>query len=95
MGTGCVRSLLIYGFDTDKDFLLGIEELCKLGVEPIISIFRPLENTGLVTQNPPATLDIFYLYQKCQRIVQKYSMILGPDCPQCQNNTLSYHQDPL
>lgn len=93
--TGCVRSLLIYGFDADKDFLLGIEELCKLGVEPIISIFRPLENTGLVTQNPPATLDIFYLYQKCQRIVQKYSMILGPDCPQCQNNTLSYHQDPL
>lgn len=87
---GNVRSLLIYGFDTDAIFLSGIEELCRLGVEPIISIFRPLENTELENMNPPATLDIINIYQQCQLIVQKYSMVLGPDCPQCQNNTLSY-----
>lgn len=88
--TGCVRSLLVYGFDSDDNFLTGIEQLCCLGVQPIISIFRPLENTELRTQNPPATLDIFTIYQECQKIVQKHSLILGPNCPQCQNNTLSY-----
>ena len=88
--TGCVRSLLIYGFDLDKEFIDGIEKLCRTGVEPIISIFRPLENTELVVQNPPLTSSIFGIYQECQRIAQKYNLILGPDCPQCQNNTLSY-----
>lgn len=88
--TGCVRSLLIYGFDTDDTFLSGIEQLCQLGVEPIISIFRPLENTELSYLNPPPTSDILKIYQKCQDIVQKHNLILGPDCPQCQNNTLSY-----
>lgn len=88
--TGCVRSLLIYGFDSDDIFLDGIEQLCCLGVEPIISIFRPLENTELIIQNPPATADIITIYQESQKIAQRYSLILGPDCPQCQNNTLSY-----
>ena len=88
--TGNVRSLLIYGFDSDSNFLNGIESLCKLGVEPIISIFRPLDNTELLFLNPPQTLDICEIYQKCKEITEKYSLILGPDCPQCQNNTLSY-----
>lgn len=88
--TGNVRSLIIYGFDTDPNFLNGIENLCKLGVEPIISIFRPLDNTEFAQLNPPPTADIFAIYQKCKKITKKYSLILGPDCPQCQNNTLSY-----
>lgn len=88
--TGNVRSLLIYGFDTNYDFLEGIEKLCKLGVEPIISIFRPLNNTEFSELNPPPTLDIIAIYNNCQRLVKNYSMILGPDCPMCQNNTLSF-----
>lgn len=91
---GQVRSLLIYGLDTEENFINGIKQLCKIGVEPIISIFRPLENTELASLNPPSTLDIFSIYHKCQKIVQEYSMILGPDCPQCQNNTLSYTDIP-
>ena len=88
--TGKVRSLLIYGFDSDDTFLKGIEYLCDLGVEPIISIFRPLNGTEFSELNPPPTCDIINIYNKCQNIVSKYSMILGPDCPMCQNNTLSY-----
>lgn len=87
---GNVRSLLIYGFDTDSEFLKGIENLCKLGIEPIISIFRPLNGTDFSELNPPSTLDIISIYDKCKQIVETYSMILGPDCPMCQNNTLSF-----
>lgn len=87
---GCVRSLLIYGFDTDEDFLCGIESLCQIGVEPIISIFRPLKSTPFEKLNPPPTIDIISIYEKCKNIVEKYSLILGPSCPQCRNNTLSF-----
>lgn len=88
--TGRVRSLLIYGFDTDHDFLNGIEDLCSKGVEPIISIFRPLRGTEFGNLNPPPTKDIISIYNRSQEIVKKYSLILGPDCPKCQNNTLSF-----
>lgn len=87
---GNVRSLLIYGFDPLDTFLEGIEALCKNGVEPIISIFRPLKDTPMENFCPPSTVDLFSLYRSCQSIVHKYSLILGPDCVECQNNTLSY-----
>lgn len=87
---GKVRSLLIYGFDDDNTFLKGIEQLCQKGVEPIISIFRPLKETELENSMPPSTLSIYSIYEKCKKISKKYSLILGPDCPECQNNTLSY-----
>ena len=88
--TGRVRSLLIYGFEKEDKFLKGIEELCKLGVEPIISIFRPLEQTYFESYAPPSTIEIISLYNKCKEITDKYSLILGPDCTECQNNTLSF-----
>lgn len=88
--TGKVRSLLIYGFDSDSEFLNGIENLCELGIEPIISVFRPLNGTEFSELNPPPTLDIISIYDKCKKIVENHSMILGPDCPMCQNNTLSF-----
>lgn len=88
--TGNVRSLLIYGFDSLSTFLQGIETLCEKGVEPIISVFRPLKDTPLENLNPPSTVELFSLYQSCMNITKKYSLILGPDCIECQNNTLSY-----
>lgn len=90
--SGKVRSLLIYGFDTDEVFLSGIKELCRLGVEPIISIFRPLKHTELEHLNPPSTLDVFSIYEKCLKITSQFSLVLGPDCPMCQNNTLSFSE---
>lgn len=88
--TGKVRSLLIYGLDDDDHFLFGINKLCALGVEPIISIFRPLSGTLLENENPPDTSNIFSIYEKCRYITENYSLILGPDCAECQNNTLSF-----
>lgn len=88
--SGKVRSLLIYGLDNDDYFLAGINKLCALGVEPIISIFRPLSGTILENENPPATSDIFSIYEKCRCITENYSLILGPDCTECQNNTLAF-----
>ena len=88
--SGKVRSLLIYGLDNDDCFLSGINKLCAIGVEPIVSIFRPLSGTILENENPPVTSDIFSIYEKCRYITRNHSLILGPDCAECQNNTLSF-----
>ena len=88
--SGRVRSLLIYGFDTDQAFSDGIEKLCLLGIEPIISVFRPLNGTEFEKLNPPPTENLLSIYKKCSDITKKYGLILGPDCPMCQNNTLSF-----
>lgn len=88
--SGKVRSLLIYGLDNDDCFLSGINKLCAMGVEPIVSIFRPLSGTTLENENPPDTSDIFSIYEKCRYITRNHSLILGPDCVECQNNTLSF-----
>ena len=88
--SGKVRSLLIYGLDTDQAFVEGIEKLCILGIEPIISVFRPLSGTEFETLNPPPTVNLLSIYKRCSNIAKKYGLILGPDCPMCQNNTLSF-----
>lgn len=90
--SGKVRSLLIYGFDNNDCFLSGVNKLCALGVEPIVSIFRPLSGTVLENENPPITSDIFSIYEKCRYITENHSLILGPDCVECQNNTLSFSE---
>lgn len=87
--TGKVRSLVIYGLDNDQEFLKGIERLCSLGVEPVISCFRPLKNTPLSHWMPPDTADVIKIYNECQKIAKKYDLNLGPDCLPCRNNTIS------
>ena len=87
--TGKVRSLVIYGFDSDQDFFKGIERICSIGVEPIISCFRPLNDTPLSHWMPPDTNDVIRIYNKCQQIANHYNLKLGPDCLPCRNNTIS------
>lgn len=87
--TGNVRSLVIYGFDSDIEFLNGIEQLCSWGVEPIISCFRPLDKTVLSLCMPPDTVKVMNIYKKSLNIVHKYNLDLGPDCLSCRNNTIS------
>ena len=87
--TGNVRSLIIYGFDKDNIFLEGIESLCRIGVEPIISAFRPLNGTELYDQIPPNTISIIDIFHRSSNVAAEYNLILGPNCLPCRNNTIS------
>lgn len=86
---GAVRSLIIYGLENDDIFLEGLEKLCSMGVEPIISAFRPLAGTIMQDYMPPKTQDIICMYKKASKIAEKFGLILGPDCIPCRNNTIS------
>lgn len=87
---GKVRSLLVYGLESDSSFLEGIEWLASNGVQPIISPFRALSGTIYADTVPPSTKNLIQIYNKASKICQKYNLNLGPDCIYCQNNTLSF-----
>lgn len=88
--TGNVRSMLIYGFDDTKTFYEGIETLARIGVAPIISIFRPMPNTVFEDYIAPDNAKLYEIFKKSNAICNKYNLELGPTCVACQNNTLSF-----
>lgn len=88
--TGKVRSLLVYGLESDSTFLEGIEWLASNGIQPVISPFRALSGTVYANTAPPTTQNLMQIYDKASQICKKYNLNLGPDCIYCQNNTLSF-----
>ena len=86
---GAVRAMLIVGLEPHKSFMDGIKKLAKLGIQPIISIFRPLPDTPLENLIAPPLEYVYKLYYQAEKICNKYGLHLGPTCAYCQNNTLS------
>lgn len=87
--SGNVRSLLMVGLEPIEDTLKGVEFLCKSGVLPILSLFRPLPNTPLEHITPMDYTTVYSLWEKANNICRRYNLILGPYCIPCQNNTIS------
>lgn len=84
--TGNVRSALIVGLESETSVLKGVEFLCKIGVSPILTIFKPdgeLEN--FFAPNSSIILDI---WEKAELICKKYNVPLGPSCRYCEDNVL-------
>lgn len=87
---GAVRSAFILGLEKMDSLLEGVEFVCKLGVAPIFSVFRPIPCTEMEYVNPPENEWLLDAYEKAELICNKYDLKLGPDCPACQNNTLAF-----
>lgn len=87
--TGKVRSLMIVGLESESYLLQGIQELCKIGVMPILSVFRPVPGTDTENIVPPSNYFLRNIYRKGTLICKEFSLHLGPECSSCQNNTLS------
>ncbi|MCL2313121.1 MAG: hypothetical protein FWC41_11695, partial [Firmicutes bacterium] len=90
--TGNVRSAFIVGLEPHKSLMEGIATLCKLGVAPILSVFRPLPETEMSNVIPPCNEELHNLYKEAQKICACYGLALGPACTKCQNNTLSFNE---
>lgn len=87
--TGKVRSLMIIGLESEKSALQGIRKLCQIGVMPILSVFRPIPGTDTENIVPPSNHFLRKIYKEGTMICKEFSLDLGPECPSCQNNTLS------
>ena len=86
---GSVRSMLIVGLEPKESLMRGIEELARNGIQPILSIFRPLPKTPMVGWNPPSMSFLFEVYGEISKKCREYKMSVGPECVNCQNNTLA------
>lgn len=89
---GAVRSAFVVGLESMESLLQGTEFVCKMGVAPIFSVFRPIPFTEMENVIPPENEWLLELYNKAEKICSNYKLKLGPDCPACQNNTLSFDQ---
>ncbi len=88
---GKVRSAFVVGLENEESLLAGVEYVCKLGVAPIFSVFRPIPFTEMENMNPPDNEWLLNVYEKAETICRKYGLKPGPDCPACQNNTLAFN----
>ena len=86
---GAVRTAFVVGLESADSLLNGIEKMCKIGVAPILSIFRPIPGTEMENNIVPSNDFLYSVYVRASEICKKYNLSLGPSCGYCQNNTLS------
>ncbi len=86
-----IRTMVIYGLEPERSFMEGMDWLIENGIQPIISLFRPLKNTDLENYVAPPMISVYNLYKTMEKKYSEkgQSINLGPGCTYCQNNTLS------
>lgn len=92
--SGNVRSMFIVGLESEKSLLSGVEEVCKIGVSPILSLFKPIAGTPLDFLLPPPDTDLLKIVCAAQSICKKYGVKMGPSCHYCEDNTLKISESP-
>ncbi len=63
--------------------------LIENGIQPMLSVFRPLQGTALERYLPPKMTALYRLYFAMEKECEAHALHLGPSCLYCQNNTLS------
>ncbi len=86
---GRVRTIFMVGLEPADSLLRGVDHVASMGVSPILSLFRPIEDTPMQNLLAPSDQEIWEIYQQAQAICSRYGLSLGPTCPYCQDNTLS------
>ncbi len=86
--TGNVRTIFIVGLESKNSLLTGIDNICKLGVSPILSLFKPIDGTPLSHLLPPSDEEILDIVCKVETICKKHNVPMGPTCVCCEDNTL-------
>ena len=93
--SGNVRTIFIVGLESKNSLLSGIETVCKIGVSPILSLFKPISGTPLDYLLPPSDNELLEIVYAVQGICEKYGVELGPHCHYCEDNTLKVSEPPI
>lgn len=95
-GRNCnVRSAFVVGLESAKTLLQGIEHICRFGVSPILSLFKPIPGTPLEYMLPPSNEEIAEICHRVHKICKTYGVELGPSCRYCEDNTLKISAENL
>lgn len=87
--TECVRTMFVVGLEPITSLKQGLRLVIDNGIQPMLSVFRPLPNTPLEGALPPTMQELAALYTEIEKWCSEKGIHLGPGCNYCQNNTLS------
>lgn len=88
---GDLRSMIMVGLESTENLFKLVGELVSLGVQPVLSIFRPLPQTPMENNIMPPNDYLEKIYYKSLDICRKTNPLynLGPKCSACKNNVLA------
>lgn len=87
LGPSRVRSMLMVGLEPIEDTVAGARAIVEHGGTPVLSPFRPDPATPLSNMPPPDAETLRETYLRCLEVTDGQ---LGPDCPPCTHNTLTF-----
>ena len=90
LGPGRVRSMLMVGLEPMADTLDGVRAIVERGCIPVLSPFRPDPATPLRALAPPSADQLEETYLRAVEITSAAGCSLGPACPPCSHNTLTF-----
>jgi Radical SAM superfamily len=90
LGPGRVRSMLMVGLEPMEMTLAGVAAIAERGGVPVLSPFRPDPATPLRDRKPSGAAELEQTYLRAMDIAASRGAVLGPDCPPCTHNTLSF-----
>jgi Radical SAM superfamily len=90
LGPGRVRSMLMVGLEPMDMTLAGVAAIVKRGGVPVLSPFRPDPATPLRDWKPADADELEQTYLRAMDVAADAGGVLGPDCPPCTHNTLSF-----
>lgn len=90
LGPGRVRSMLMVGLEPMEMTLAGVAAIAERGGVPVLSPFRPDPATPLRDRRPAGAAELEQTYLRAMDVVAGRGGVLGPDCPPCTHNTLSF-----
>ncbi len=90
LGPGRVRSMLMVGLEPMDRTLDGVAAIAERGGVPVLSPFRPDPATPLRDRKPAGAAELEQTYLRAVDVAASHGAVLGPDCPPCTHNTLSF-----
>jgi len=90
LGGHRVRSMLMVGIEPIESTLAGVRAIVERGCVPVLSPFKPDAVTPLAGSRPPSADDTLAVYLRARELVAKLGGELGPSCPPCTHNTLTF-----
>jgi Radical SAM superfamily len=90
LGPGRVRSMLMVGLEPMEMTLAGVAAIAERGGVPVLSPFRPDPATPLRDRKPAGAAELEETYLRAVEVAASRGAALGPDCPPCTHNTLSF-----
>jgi Radical SAM superfamily len=90
LGAGRVRSIMMVGLEPIEMTLAGVAAIIERGGVPVLSPFRPDPATPLRDRKPPSATELEETYLRALDVAVRLGGALGPDCPPCTHNTLSF-----